>query len=306
MVSVERIAQLVALITNNQIHPSEATIISCVERAAAGCDLEPIIQTLLNAQTLHTDDTPVKVTERINHDGTREISEHTTMNAYVRTYSTDSATILTANAHKDEEGIVADNILTRFHGIISHDHESKFYNYGSKHATCCAHLCRELKGMRDLNMVKWAGIVLTFFLGMYARKKEDIADNIPACDPDVLCEYEREYDELVEQGRAELLRMRENTIGYDELRKMVNRLSTHKASYMLFMRDYTAPYTNNQAERDLRRCKTKQKVSGCYRSWRGLENDCKLLSIIDTAKKRGECVLAAITSCLRSPALAPC
>jgi hypothetical protein len=48
-----------------------------------------------------------------------------------------------------------------------------------------------------------------------------------------------------------------------ELRRMLNHLRDYKAAYMLFM--------NSQAERDLRPCKTKQKVSGCFRSRRSLE-----------------------------------
>ena len=80
--------------------------------------------------------------------------------------------------------------------------------------------------------------------------------------------------------------MTSKTFGYDEFRKMVNRLDKYKDNYLLFIRNYEAPFTNNQAERDLRHCKTKQKVSGCFRSWKGVLNYCKIRSVLDTAKKR--------------------
>jgi transposase len=67
---------------------------------------------------------------------------------------------------------------------------------------------------------------------------------------------------------------------------------------MLFMRDYVAPFTNNQAERDLRHCKTKQKVSGCYRSWQGLLDYCNIRSLTDTSRKRGADALALLRACL--------
>jgi transposase len=56
---------------------------------------------------------------------------------------------------------------------------------------------------------------------------------------------------------------------------------------MLFMRDYKVPFTNNLAERDLRSEKTKEKVSGMFRSWDGIENHVKVRSFISTLKKRG-------------------
>ncbi|GHV39856.1 hypothetical protein FACS1894187_20290 [Synergistales bacterium] len=78
--------------------------------------------------------------------------------------------------------------------------------------------------------------------------------------------------------------------------RMTNRLAKHKDDYMLFMRVYTAPFTNNQAERDLRHCKTKQKISGCFRSWQGILDYCNLRSFLDTAKKRGERLMDSLRS----------
>lgn len=90
--------------------------------------------------------------------------------------------------------------------------------------------------------------------------------------------------------------MESKTFGYDELHRMVNRLEKHKDNYMLFMRDYKAPFTNNEAERDLRHCKTRQKVSGCFRSWQGIVDYCNIRSLLATAKKRGQNLLDTLTS----------
>jgi transposase len=234
-------------------------------------------------------------------DDTPEKAEGTTLAAYIRTYSNARTTLLTANARKDEAGVQHDNILTRFFGILSHDHESKFYNYGTKHASCGEHLSRELKGMNDLCMLPWAGQVRAFFLAMNRQKLRDRTEGKTTCDPPTLVQYEARYDGLVEEGAALLSQMRKKTLGYDELRRMVKRLKTYKDAYMLFMRDYEAPFTNNQAERDLRHCKTKQKVSGCYRSWQGLLDYCTIRSLTDTTRKRGGDVLAALRECFLSP-----
>ena len=106
------------------------------------------------------------------------------------------------------------------------------------------------------------------------------------CDEEKLSYFETQYDTLVESGTAALSMLREKELGCDELRKMIARLSKHKNSYLLFIHDYRAPFTNNLAERDLRPSKTKQKVSGCFRSWEGFCNFAKIRSFISTLKKR--------------------
>jgi hypothetical protein len=302
MMSLERIAAYFAAATHGLVAPSEASIVQFIAEAAENIDIQPIVRDLLNGAVLHTDETPVRTTERPNEgaDGL-ETANHTTFNAYVRTYSNATTTLLTANARKDDEGVKQDNILTRFFGIVAQDHEAKFYKYGTRHATCGEHLSRELKGMDELCMLRWAGQMRSFMLEMNEQKKEDIAGNRSACEPLRLRSYEAWYDELIDRGFALLETMRKKTIGYDELRKMVKRLRDFKDSYFLFIRDYTAPFTNNQAERDLRHCKTKQKISGCYRSWQGLLDYCKIRSFIDTTRKRGLDVMFALRARFAPP-----
>jgi len=78
------------------------------------------------------------------------MSSRTTFSAYIRTYSNKNTTVLIAAAHKTEGNVISDNILTQFFGIVSQDHEAKFYHFGSAHATCGAHLTRALKGLSEL------------------------------------------------------------------------------------------------------------------------------------------------------------
>jgi transposase len=302
MMSLERIAEYISEATGGLIKLSEGSIDSFTHKAAANVDVQAYTEDLLNGQVLHTDETPVRTTQRMD-DGaaTPDTSEHTTFNAYVRVYSNATTTLLTASPHKNDVGVARDGILGRFMGILSHDHDAKLYKYADRHATCGEHLCRELKGMEELGKVAWAGVVRRYFLGMNKRKKKDVAADIPACAPSDLVYYENTYDQLVNQGTELLTCMNEKELGYDELRKMVARLKAYKDSYLRFIRDYTAPFTNNQAERDLRHVKIKQKLSGCYRSWRGLLDYCKIRSLTGTSKKRGLGILLAIRSCFPAP-----
>jgi transposase len=121
------------------------------------------------------------------------------------------------------------------------------------------------------------------------------------CSPKKLAEIERKYDELIEFGKCKLAQMKPKRFDIDEFRKMLRRLENYKRAYLLFLRDYAAPFTNNQAERDLRSLKTKQKISGCFRSYAGAETFVRLKSYILTAKRRLKCVPDSILALFPNP-----
>jgi hypothetical protein len=224
MMSMERVTRFFRDITGRVIKMSQATVESFGRKAAQNIDTGQYVTDLLNGGALHTDETPVKTTQRLELGAQiPEVSEHTTMNAQVRTYSNDTTVMLTVNAHKDDAGVEADEILPRFMGILSHDHDAKLYKYGLAHATCGAHLCRDLKGLAELSLIAWAQPVREYMLEMNAHKKQDVSKGVTLCDELVLREYEQRYDAFVEEGAAALA-LKDDSFGYDELRKMLNRL----------------------------------------------------------------------------------
>ena len=257
LIAYKRLSQFFHELSHNTITVSKAMLAEFNCDASDEIDLSPHVQDLLNGKVISVDETPIKTTERPGSSGELETSEKTTFSVYIRTYSNSRTTVLTANPFKTEVSVVTDNILTQFHGIVSQDHESKFYNFGYSNATCGAHLTRELKGMAELQLLGWAADVRRFFLEMNDHKNEDVLNNKTACEPVLLCSFEACYDDLLAAGKLQLAAMLPKSFGWDELRRMINRLEKHKDHYLLFIRDYEAPFTNNQAERDLRHCKTR-------------------------------------------------
>ena len=72
------------------------------------------------------------------------------------------------------------------------------------------------------------------------------------------------------------------------------RLQKRKAEVIRFLTDPNVPFTNNEAERDLRMGKVRQKVSGCFRAVRGAEIFCCLRTVTCTARKQGWSVIETL------------
>jgi len=271
-------------------------------------ELAAIEHDLLRNPIMCTDDTSLRTQERIvypeDENGTEsptyEKAERKSFKATVRTHSNAQSTLYTVNPKKDIKGIERDGILPEYAGTLCHDHESKFFNYGSDNASCCGHLSRTLKGLRDLYKCPWAGEMRTFVNKMNEYRNKDISKNVLFCDPEKLTFFEEEYDRILEEGRIAIGQMPEGDFGYAEFNAMLNRLTNYKHNYMLFMHDYNVPFTNNLAERDLRPEKTKQKISGTFRSWDGIVSHVRVRSFISTIKKRGMDLCSAIRNVIQS------
>ena len=303
IVAEERLTSFFSELTEGAVNPSVATIESFMEQFAKKLpeELGSIRADLLEGKVINTDDTPMRSTQKLKYGKPGEepvliTAKNTTFDVTLRNYSNEQSTIYTVNPQKDKEGVERDNILPKFKRTVAHDHESKFYDYGTAHGTCNDHLTRDLKGLNVLENVAWADQMRSFMLEMNDHKKCDLEKEVKACDKDLLKDYDNRYDTLLADGWAAYSTLKKDELGEDGLRKMLNRLRDYKECHLLFMKDYDVPFTNGLSERDLRPAKTRQKVSGCFRSWNGIKIYADVRSFISTAKKRHINLFNAISS----------
>ena len=166
--------------------------------------------------------------------------------------------------------------LPKYKGIVEHDFwQSYFAATEAEHAMCCAHILRELTGIFENHPEQiWAREMYDQLLVMH--QDADFYNQHPEIKSRqnrMEC-LKRQYDEILEKG------VRQNPIPEREkgkrgkpkkgkIRALIDRLIKHKGDVCRFADNPLVPFTNNQAERDLRMVKMKNKVIGTFRSEQG-------------------------------------
>ena len=199
-------------------------------------------------------------------------------------------------------------ILPNFSGIVMHDNWASYFIYECVHALCNAHHIRELTRAAEDDAQKWASEMIALLLNIKKEvdecpDKKLLIERIAARNNEydtLLIQAELECpppltDPLIEAGQKKKRGRQKKT----KSRNLLERLRDRKAATLLFMENQSVPFTNNQAERDLRMTKVQQKISGCFRSENGADDFCRIRSFISTCMKQGEDVSLALNNLFR-------
>jgi hypothetical protein len=193
-------------------------------------------------------------------------------------------------------------ILPRYKGRAVHDDLAAYFQYEMEHALCNAHHLRTLLFLLERYPQKWIEPLKDLLLKIKAKvdaAKEKMQTALSVRQRNTFSET---YDQLIAQGLRANPAPKADTrkpgqrgrLKQSPARNLLLRLREHKDSVLAFMDDFNVPFDNNQAERDLRMMKVKQKVSGGFRSTSGAQAFCQIRSYLSTARKNGVKALASL------------
>ena len=163
---------------------------------------------------------------------------------------------------------------------------------------------RELVGIDENHPgQKWTSAFIDLLLEMKKVKDKAVETGKESLSYYHCHKFDKKYDELIKLARQEnpLPETTEKKRGWKKKGKilaLVERLANYKASVCLFIHNFSVPFDNNQAERDLRMIKVKTKVSGCFRSEEGARDYLKIMSYVGTAHKQGYNAYEAIKNAI--------
>ncbi len=196
-------------------------------------------------------------------------------------------------------------MLPRYRGTCVHDGWLAYSHYTRcRHALCGVHLLRELMYFEELSAETklWAAPLKELLLEMKREVERVRGEGAKWLAEDRLASLTGSYDRLIAEGLKAPPPPDVPEGVKKQGRNLLLRLERRKEEVLLFLTDFSVPFDNNQAERDLRIIKLQQKTSGCFRTEDGARRFCRIRSYLSTTRKQGRGVLDALEgACLGKP-----
>jgi len=208
---------------------------------------------------------------------------------WLHNVSNDCFTFFYPHPHRGGEAIDEMGILPGYQGIICHDHWKPYFKYGGLHALCNAHHLRELERAVEQDQQQWAALMIALL-----KEINKATNDAGGCLGTVESEhYRKRYRELLCEAELECpppeepVKKKKGKTKRSTARNLLERLRDFENETLRFMVDENVPFSNNQAENDLRMTKVQQKISGCFRSIDGAKIFCRIRSYLSTCRKQG-------------------
>ena len=261
-----------------------------LERAVGACHAQlaeteaAIKRGVVGARVAHFDETGVNVGGR---------------NAWLHVASTPRLTFYAAHHKRGREALDAIGVVPQFRGRAVHDGLTSYWQYGQcEHALCNAHHLRELTFVEEQLGQPWAKDLKDVWLESKRAVDAARGHGREELSAETRQEFGSRYEAILEAGfqanpppepTGQRGRPKRGKAG-----SLLERLRAHQGATLAFMDDFAIPFDNNQAERDIRMTKVRQKISGCFRTTTGADRFCRIRGYISTLRKQGMPILPAL------------
>jgi transposase/uncharacterized coiled-coil protein SlyX len=262
---------------------------ACYE-ALANVEQE-IKQQILNSPVINCDETGARVEGKLN---------------WLHTVSTENLTCYDVHPKRGSDAMDAMGILPLFTGIAKHDFWKAYFKYLCDHSLCNAHHLRELIWVIENMNQSWAKQMHGLLLEIKKAVAEQKDNSKTHLELEQMMDFESRYSSIISLGYRENPffevwvepKGKRGRPKKTKTRNLLERLDKHRTEALNFMHDFRIPFDNNQAERDIRMTKIRQKISGGFRSMHGAKIFCRIRGYISTVKKNSVPVLGAIRDAL--------
>ncbi len=233
-----------------------------------------IIKGLRNEEVLNADETGIKIDADL---------------AWAHVLCTPKLTFIYPHVKRGKDAMVEMGIIPEYTGILIHDHWKPYLGYDCKHGLCNAHHLRELQWVIDFKNHKWAASMKKF-LNKLNNEVDEYGGILPG---EIQKRRIKRYQDIIKAANPECPVImpakgsEKKKVKQTKERNLLVRLRDYEDQVLLFIKIKEVPFTNNQAERDIRMIKVHQKVSGQFKSMASAKHFCRIRSYLMTAKKTG-------------------
>jgi len=296
LVPYQRLSEIFTEVFNCPLSPG--TLANFVKRGGqkASESMEAIREALIQSKIAHADETGCTL------NGKRH---------WLHVFCTTKLTCFHIDEKRGYDAMERMGLLPQFRGSLVHDCLGAYFKYLQiLHFLCIAHIQRELIFVHEELDQSWAADMIKLLLE--AKKISEQAEVEEKSGRTKIPEKTRQsikkrYDKIIEEGKKinpEPPPRAAGKRGRVKRSKPLNlliRMADRKEEIMGYFDWGHVPYDNNQAERDLRMMKVREKISGTFRAQSHAQAFCDIRSIISSARKQSRLMLGTLTDLIELP-----